>query len=63
MTKTNRPGALASAPAGETILGRTIPNTTASLHLQCNPVAPVRIVGWQVDRWLGVSRLEVHHDR
>jgi hypothetical protein len=63
MTKRNRPGALASNRAGENVLVGTSPLTTATLELQGNPIAPARIVAWQVDRWLCVSRVEVRHDR
>ena len=63
MTKMKRPAALQSGRAGEIVLLGTTPLTTAPLNLQCNPIVPVRIVAWRVDRWLGVSCVEVRHDR
>jgi hypothetical protein len=61
MAKANRPGALQSARAGEIVLVGTSPHTTARIDLQCNPLAPVRVIAWRVDRWLGVSSVEVRH--
>ena len=61
MTKKKRPARFAERRAGKIVPGGTVPFTTAFPALQSNPIAPLRIVEWRVDRWLNVSRVEVRH--
>ena len=65
MTKTNQPGALASARAGETISGEMLPNITAKPNSQRHRVKapPSRLLGYRVDGRLSVFPIwtEVRH--
>lgn len=63
MAESNRPGAHHSDRAGEFVFRQTLPHTTALPQMQRHHHRRCQLVGWAVDRWLGVSRVEVHHGR
>jgi hypothetical protein len=56
MTKTNRPGALQSARAGEAISGEMLPNITTKPNSQRHraKIPPSRLLGYRVDGHLSV---------
>jgi hypothetical protein len=63
MKKKVPPGArVRSDRAGEGVLGGTSSSTISLPHLQRHRIKPP-VVTWKVDRWLGVTFLEVRRGR
>jgi hypothetical protein len=63
MTNYKRPGALISDRAGEIVLDGTLPLITPTAGLQRHHHPSIRLVGWRVNRWLGVESVEVSRGR
>lgn len=62
MHHTKQPGArFLSDRAGDFVLGGTLPYIIGNTNLQRHRLSPCRVIGWCVNRWLGVETVEVRY--